>query len=80
MKKYTKHLISIIATLSLVACEPFSGPTYYLLKYYKNGSYAGVVEEFDSYEECVDFQQAVTRDDRAIGFTQSVFRCSEDKP
>ncbi len=60
---------------------------YELKKYYKDpdslaaimmgGTYAGVVETFNSLDACLQMKMQVERDDRNIGYTNSRFVCDE---
>lgn len=63
------------------------GTKYELKKYYKDplsaaakmmgGTYAGVVETFNSMEACLQMKSQVEQDDRNIGYTNSRFVCDE---
>ncbi len=65
----------------------FEDSTYELKKYYKDpnspaaimmgGTYAGVVDEFDSLDECNEMKLRVEKDDRDIGYSNSLFECEE---
>ena len=60
---------------------------YELHKYYKNpispaavlmgGTYAGVVDEFETLDECIETKAEVEKDDAAIGYTNSLFKCEK---
>lgn len=78
--------------VTLLLCVLFSlqgcfGTEYELKKYYKNpfsaaakmmgGTYAGVVETFNTLEACMQMKQQVEKDDRDIGYTNSRFVCDE---
>ncbi|WP_301387892.1 hypothetical protein [Thalassolituus sp. UBA2590] len=74
----------VILTFLLQGCF---GTEYELKKYYKDpnspaakmmgGTYAGVVETFNSMEACLQMKEQVERDDRNIGYTNSRFVCDE---
>lgn len=50
---------------------------YQLSKYYKNGSYAGVVETYETLDECLADRDDATNDDKEIGYANSIFKCEK---
>lgn len=74
----------VIASIILQGCF---GTEYELKKYYKDphsaaaqmmgGTYAGIVETFNSLDACLQMKEQVERDDRNIGYTNSRFVCDE---
>ena len=78
-----KIILALTLTLVLASC----GDTYQLHKFYRDPSstaaimmgstYAGVVDEFDTLEECLEVKRQVERDDAAIGYTNSRFECEK---
>lgn len=76
-------IILILANL-LQGCF---GTKYELKKYYKDpnspaaqlmgGTYAGVVETFNSMDACLQMKEQVERDDQRIGYTNSRFVCDK---
>lgn len=58
-----------------------------LHKYYKDplspaailmgGTYAGVVDEFNTLDECLETKAEVEKDDAEIGYTNSLFKCKK---
>tara|TARA_R110000868_G_scaffold406619_1_gene687196 strand:- start:490 stop:831 length:342 start_codon:yes stop_codon:yes gene_type:complete len=83
-RSMTRAMVVICAAILLQAC--FS-TKYELKKYYKDpnspaarimgGTYAGVVETFNSMDACLQMKEQVARDDRNIGYTNSRFVCDE---
>ena len=83
MIKVTLTLLGIVSLLQ--GC--FGGTEHELRKYYKDpdspaarlmgGTYAGVVETFNSQDDCLQMQELVERDDRNTGYTNSRFVCVE---
>lgn len=77
-------LLLFMSTILLQGCF---GSEYELKKYYKDpnsaaarmlgGIYAGVVENFNSLDACLQMKDQVERDDRDIGYTNSRFVCDE---
>lgn len=73
--------------VSAVFLQGCFGDQYELKKYYKDpnspaaqmmgGTYAGVVETFNSMEACLQMKEQVERDDRNIGYTNSRFVCDK---
>ena len=78
--------------MALLLCLVFAlqgcfSTEYELKKYYKDpysaaaqimgGTYAGVVETFNSLEACMQMKNQVEKDDRNIGYTNSRFVCDE---
>jgi hypothetical protein len=86
-------LENIMIRVALLLCVLFSlqgcfGTEYELKKYYKDpfsaaakfmgGTYAGVVETFNSLDAFMQMKQQVEKDDRDIGYTNSRFVCDEN--
>ncbi len=71
------YIFSVISILTLqIGC--FDSKEYHLKKYYKNGTYAGIVASFETLEECLDEKNDAINDDREIGYTNSVFHCEKE--
>lgn len=77
-------LLSFFISFLLFSCVKTK---YKLHKFYRDsnspaarmmgGTYAGVVDEFDTMEECVEAKKQVERNDRKIGYKNSMFQCSK---
>lgn len=82
MKICNKVLGVWILIVFLSGC---SGEKYELHKYYKDplsqaailmgGTYAGIVDEFNTLGECLETKAEVEKDDAEIGYTNSLFEC-----
>lgn len=78
-----RKILIIILALFLQGC--FGENEYELKKYYKDsgsaaallmgGTYAGVVETFNSLDACLEMKNQAERDDERIGYTNSRFVC-----
>lgn len=78
-----KSLILLLAIASLSGCV--EKEEYELKKYYKDatspaaqlmgGTYAGVLETFNSLDACLQMIKQVERDDREIGYTNARWVC-----
>jgi len=76
-------LIAIVVLMLLSSCS--KNEKYELQKYYRDayspaaqimgGTYAGVVETFNSKAACEDMKREVEADDRRIGYDNSMFIC-----
>ena len=70
------------------ACSTGGSDKYKLHKFYKDplslaailmgGTYAGILEKFDTIEECMVSKQQSENNDKEIGYTNSSFRCSKN--
>ena len=80
------YKIIVFIGLSILLQGCFS-PEFELKKYYKDpdspaarmmgGTFAGVVETFNSLEACMQMKEKVEMDDRRINYTNSRFVCDE---
>ncbi|MCU7840900.1 MAG: hypothetical protein KZQ94_16165 [Candidatus Thiodiazotropha sp. (ex Troendleina suluensis)] len=80
-----KSLILLLAIASLSGCV--EKEEYELKKYYKDatspaaklmgGTYAGVVETFNSIDACMEMKKQIEQDDRDIGYTNARFVCDK---
>ncbi len=60
---------------------------YELHKFYKDplspaavfmgGTYAGIVDSYSTWEECFETKARAEKDDAAIGYTNSIFKCKK---
>lgn len=79
-----RMMLFLSVIFSLQGCF---GTEYELKKYYKDpfsaaaklmgGTYAGVVETFNTLDACMQMKQQVEKDDQDIGYTNSRFVCDE---
>lgn len=77
----------VLLVVTLILLQGCFGTKYELKKYYKDpnsaaarmmgGTYAGVVETFNSLDACLQMKEQVERDDLNIGYTNSRFVCDK---
>ena len=75
----------IFVLVSMVLLQGCFGTKYELKKYYRDptsaaalimgGTYAGVVETFNSMDACLQMKSQAEQDDHDIGYTNSRFVC-----
>lgn len=80
-----KKMMILGVTSFLLGCSVET--KYELKKFYKDplspaaimmkGTYAGVVETFNSLDACLQMKEQVERDDRNTGYTNSRFVCDK---
>ena len=80
-------LKAIFVIFFVILLQGCFGTEYELKKYYKDpnspaakmmgGTYAGVVETFNSLDACLQMKEQVERDDLNIGYTNARFVCDE---
>lgn len=66
------YFVAIVGALWFV---DFSGDKYQLEKYYRGGSFAGVVATFNGLGNCLDEKRDAERDDRHAGHDKAKFMC-----